>query len=136
METVTEGLNHSVHYGSACHGADQRLPVRRSRRRLDRGAGQQLRYRYRYRRTRSGRSNSFTGPGNKDVDFRIGRAFHIRERYGFAIVGEAFNLFNFTNIYTVNTTDYNYSAAGSGVCAGHTNGCLVGKSRFLCAADV
>ena len=78
-----------------------------------------------------GERNSFTGPGNKDVDFRIGRAFRVRERYSFTIVGEAFNLFNFTNIYTVNTTEYNYSAAGSGVCAGHANGCLVANPAFF-----
>jgi hypothetical protein len=78
-----------------------------------------------------GERNSFTGPGNKDVDFRIGRDFRIRERYSFRIVGEAFNLFNFTNIYSVNTTEYNYSAAGSGVCAGHTNGCLVANPAFF-----
>ncbi len=78
-----------------------------------------------------GERNSFTGPGNKDVDFRIGRDFRFRERYTFRIVGEAFNLFNFTNIYTVNTTEYNYSAVGSGVCAGHANGCLVANPAFF-----
>ncbi|HLJ46891.1 MAG TPA: TonB-dependent receptor [Bryobacteraceae bacterium] len=75
--------------------------------------------------------NSFTGPGYKDVDFRIGRQFAIAERYRLSFVGEAFNLFNFTNIYTVNNTEYNYSAAGSGVCAGHTNGCLVANPAFF-----
>jgi outer membrane receptor protein involved in Fe transport len=75
--------------------------------------------------------NSFNGPSNKDVDVRIGRNFPIRERYVFSIVGEAFNLFNFTNIYSVNTTEYNYSAAGSGACAGHTNGCLVANPAFF-----
>jgi hypothetical protein len=78
-----------------------------------------------------GTRNSFTGPGNKDVDFRIGRRFSFLERYTFSIVGEAFNLFNFTNIYSVNNTQYNYSAAGSGVCASHTNGCLVANPAFF-----
>ncbi|MBZ5601246.1 MAG: TonB-dependent receptor [Acidobacteriia bacterium] len=56
-----------------------------------------------------GDRNSFTGPGNKNVDFRIGRTFEFRERYRFTLVGEAFNLFNFTNIYSVNSTEYNLS---------------------------
>ena len=68
--------------------------------------------------------NSFTQPNIKDVDFRIGRTFTFRERYKFSILGEAFNLFNFTNIYQVNYTEYNYAAAGSGACAGHTNNCV------------
>ncbi len=75
--------------------------------------------------------NAFTGPGFKDLDFRISREFAIRERLRLLLVGEAFNLFNFTNIYTVNTTEYNYSAAGSGVCAGHANGCLVANPAFF-----
>src|SRR5581483_3986038 len=78
-----------------------------------------------------GDRNSFTGPGNKNVDFRIGRTFSFLERYKFTIVGEAFNLFNFTNIYSVNTTEYNYTAANSGVCAGHSNGCLVANPAFF-----
>jgi len=69
--------------------------------------------------------NSFTLPGIKNVDLRIGRTFTFLERYKFSILGEAFNLFNFTNVYQVNFTEYNYAAAGSGACAGHTNNCVV-----------
>jgi hypothetical protein len=68
--------------------------------------------------------NSFTYPSTKDVDFRIGRTFSFNERLKFSILGEAFNLFNFTNIYQVNLTEYNFAAAGTGVCAGHTNACV------------
>ena len=75
--------------------------------------------------------NAFTGPGYKDVDFRISRDFSFRERVRLSLVGEAFNLFNFTNFYTINNTEYNYSAAGSGACAGHTNGCLVANPAFF-----
>jgi hypothetical protein len=71
------------------------------------------------------------GPGLATVDFRIGREFKINERVRFSVLGEAFNLFNFTNIFSVNTTAFNYSAAGSGACAGHTNGCLVANPTFL-----
>ncbi len=68
--------------------------------------------------------NSFTLPSTKDIDFRIGRTFSFTERLKFSILGEAFNLFNFTNIYSVNFTEYNFAAAGTGVCAGHTNACV------------
>ena len=78
-----------------------------------------------------GPRNTVTGPGYGNVDFRIGRAFVIHERFKLAFVGEAFNVFNFTNIYTVNNTQYNFSAAGAGVCAGHTNACLVANPSFL-----
>jgi hypothetical protein len=75
--------------------------------------------------------NPFDGPGYKNVDFRIGRTFSFTERLKLSLVGEAFNIFNFTNFFTVNNTQYNYSAAGSGVCSGHTNNCLVANPSFL-----
>jgi hypothetical protein len=46
-----------------------------------------------------------------------------------SFVGEAFNLFNFTNFFSVNSTQYNFAAAGSG--AGHTNACLVANPAFF-----
>jgi hypothetical protein len=70
------------------------------------------------------------GPGLTTVDFRIAREFRLFEKVRFSVLGEAFNLFNFTNVFSVNTTAYNYSAAGSGACAGHTNGCLVANPAF------
>jgi hypothetical protein len=69
--------------------------------------------------------NAFTQPNIKDLDFRISRTFTIKERFKLSVLGEAFNIFNFTNIYQVNYTEYNYTAAGTGVCAGHTNNCVV-----------
>jgi hypothetical protein len=75
--------------------------------------------------------NSITGPGYKNVDFRIGRQFTFRERYKLQLLGEAFNLFNHTNIASVNTTAFNYAGAGSSFCAGHTNGCLSPNAAFL-----
>ena len=69
--------------------------------------------------------NIFNYPSTKSLDFRISRTFPIKERLKFSILGEAFNLFNFTNIYGINLTEYNYAAAGSGACAGHTNNCVV-----------
>jgi hypothetical protein len=75
--------------------------------------------------------NAYTGPGFWDVDFRIGRDFAIREKMKLSIIGEAFNLFNHTNIFGVNSTEFNYTAAGSGACAGHSNGCLVPNPTFF-----
>jgi len=75
--------------------------------------------------------NAYTGPSNKLVDFRISRSFAITERFRFNLVCEAFKLFNFTHLSSVNTTAYNYSAAGSGACAGHTNGCMVRNPVFF-----
>ncbi len=75
--------------------------------------------------------NAFTGPGLANVDFRIGRDFRMGEKIRLSLQGEAFNLFNFTNFFTVNSTQYNYTAAGSGVCAGHTNNCVVANPAFL-----
>jgi len=53
--------------------------------------------------------NSFKGPGLADVDFRISRSFTFKDRIKFSVLGEAFNLFNFTNIYTVSAIEYNLS---------------------------
>lgn len=75
--------------------------------------------------------NADRGPGAGNVDVRVGRNFRITERLRLSVAAEAFNVFNFTNFYTVNTQQYNLTAAGSGVCAGHTNGCLVPVSTYL-----
>ena len=75
--------------------------------------------------------NAFTGPGLANVDFRIGREFMIHERMRLSFIGEAFNVFNFTNFFAVNSTEFNFSAAGAGVCAGHTNGCVALNPAFL-----
>jgi hypothetical protein len=74
--------------------------------------------------------NSFTGPGLENIDFRISREFRIREIARLSFHGEAFNLFNHTNFFSVNTTQYNFTAAGSGVCSGHTNGCVAANPAF------
>ena len=37
-----------------------------------------------------------------------------RERVKLSLLGEAFNVFNHTNVFTVNTQQYTYTAAGSG----------------------
>jgi hypothetical protein len=73
-------------------------------------------------------------PNLYNTDFRIAREFRVRERYRLALVGEAFNLFNHTLITNVGPGSppnaFSYSAAGSGVCSGHTNGCVVPNPSF------
>jgi hypothetical protein len=74
--------------------------------------------------------NSYTLPNYTTVDFRLGRGFSFMEKYRLNFMADAFNLFNSTIVGGVNTTAYTYSKPGSGVCAGHTNGCLVPSSSF------
>ena len=69
--------------------------------------------------------NAFTAPGFHDVDFRLGRQFAVTERFRLSLIGEAFNLFNHTNVSSVSTTAFSYVAPGSGACAGHANACFV-----------
>jgi len=68
--------------------------------------------------------NAFRIPNASNVDFRIGRQFTFTERLKLSLIGEAFNLFNHTNVSGVNISAFTYVAAGSGVCAGHTNACF------------
>jgi hypothetical protein len=79
--------------------------------------------------------NVYFGHNLYNEDLRITRDFAIREKYHFQILGEAFNLFNHTNISSVNGTAFNFTAVGSGACttalAGSTNGCLVPNAAFL-----
>ena len=75
--------------------------------------------------------NSFTSPGFHNVDFRIGRQFPITERLRLSLIGEAFNLFNHTNVSGVFNTGFSYVGAGSGACAGHTNACYVPNPLFM-----
>jgi hypothetical protein len=75
--------------------------------------------------------NPYYAPGFHDVDFRLARQFAFGERVKLALMGEVFNLFNHTNISSVNTTAFTYSAAGSGLCAGHTNACMVPSPTFM-----
>ena len=60
----------------------------------------------------------------------MGRAISFREKYALNFTIDAFNLFNSTIVGGVNTTAFSYTGAGSGVCTGHTNGCLSPISTF------
>lgn len=57
--------------------------------------------------------NDYNMPGFHNVDFRLARQFPITERIKLALMGEAFNLFNHTNVSSVNTTAFYYLAPGS-----------------------
>lgn len=77
--------------------------------------------------------NVFIGPGLRNVDFRIMREFQVYERARLQFIGEAFNIFNHTNITSVNGTALNYVAPGGAGCSATlgANGCLVPNAAFL-----
>jgi hypothetical protein len=68
------------------------------RRATDRRCGEQLGTALSSARFPGAVRNAFTGPSFQNVDLRIGREFRLTERMKLAFIGEAFNLFNFTNI--------------------------------------
>jgi hypothetical protein len=79
--------------------------------------------------------NVYFGHPLSNVDFRVMRQFTVMEKYHLQMLAEAFNLFNHTNISSVNTTAFNYVAAGSGACttaiAAGANGCLTPSPTFM-----
>jgi hypothetical protein len=50
--------------------------------------------------------NAFQMPRTANVDLRLEKGFHIREKMDFVITGDAFNALNRNNITSVNTTIY------------------------------
>jgi hypothetical protein len=50
--------------------------------------------------------NSTYGPGNIRWDLRIGREFHVNERFAFELLGEGFNLINHSNFFGNNYNLY------------------------------
>jgi len=58
--------------------------------------------------------NSFYAPGFHNIDMRLARQFAIGERVKLSLMGEAFNLFNHTNVSQVNyTAAFFYLGAGA-----------------------
>jgi hypothetical protein len=74
--------------------------------------------------------NPSTLPRYTNIDFRMGRSISFREKFRLNFTVDAFNLFNATIIGQANLTAFNFSKAGAGACAGHTNGCLVPSSSY------
>ena len=80
----------------------------------------------------------YVGPGFNDVDFRLARQFSISERVKLSLLGEVFNIFNHTNIASVNTTAFTYLASGASTtingasikCPG-ANSCMVPSPSFF-----
>jgi len=83
--------------------------------------------------------NVYVGHPLYNTDFRIMRDFTIMDKYHLQFLGEAFNIFNHTNITTViGNYSYNFTNVGTGACssslASGTNGCLVPNASFLTPA--
>jgi hypothetical protein len=61
--------------------------------------------------------NFFKQPSIWYADLRISRRFHIKESMNFELLAEGFNIFNRTQVTSVNNTLYNISTSGSNVIA-------------------
>ena len=67
--------------------------------------------------------NAFRGPGNWNLDFSILKTFALTERFKLQLRGEAYNIFNHSNLYIVNsntdvsvyTPSTNYVTAQKGI---------------------
>ncbi|MBV8847750.1 MAG: TonB-dependent receptor [Bryobacterales bacterium] len=78
--------------------------------------------------------NNYYLPNIYNVDFRIAREIRFTERMRLSLVGEAFNLFNHTIITGIGPgsppNSFNFTNAGAGACAGHSNACIVPNASF------
>ncbi len=57
--------------------------------------------------------NQYTTPSIYELDMRLGRVIRFGERYRLSLFAEGFNLFNRSNVQSVNNTLYAYSNAGT-----------------------
>ncbi|MGH9928897.1 MAG: TonB-dependent receptor [Pyrinomonadaceae bacterium] len=58
--------------------------------------------------------NQFTTPSVYQFDVRLTRAIRLGEKMRIKLIGEAFNIFNRSNVVLVNTTFFNYSGGSAG----------------------
>ena len=65
--------------------------------------------------------NQFTSPGIYQIDLRVGRIIRFGERYRLSLFAEGFNIFNRSNVQTVNNTLYAFSTTGGGRLTSTTN---------------
>jgi hypothetical protein len=57
--------------------------------------------------------NGFTTPSIYILDSRVTKSFKFGEKYQLSLIGEAFNLFNRSNIATVNTGRYGIASSSA-----------------------
>ncbi|HLY59461.1 MAG TPA: TonB-dependent receptor [Terriglobia bacterium] len=62
---------------------------------------------------RIGGRNGFIMPGTQNLDFRLSKAFPIKEKVNLEFLAEAFNLFNHFNATGVNSTAYSVTTSGT-----------------------
>jgi hypothetical protein len=78
--------------------------------------------------------NNYYLPNLYNTDFRIARDLRFGERVRLSLVGEAFNIFNHPLITGVGPgsppNSFNFTNAGTGLCAGHANACIVPNPSF------
>jgi hypothetical protein len=65
--------------------------------------------------------NEFSTPAAYIVDLRLGRTIKFGERYGCTFFVEGFNIFNTSNVLTVNQALYAFSTTGGGRLTQTTN---------------
>jgi hypothetical protein len=78
-------------------------------------------------------NNYFKQPPIKYVDLRVSRRFSITEKAKLELIGEAFNIFNRTQVTSVNNTIYNIAISGTQVNAtfNPTFGQITGSDGFF-----
>jgi outer membrane receptor protein involved in Fe transport len=75
--------------------------------------------------------NAFKQPNIWYVDMRLSRRFRITEGTNIEVLGEAFNLFNRTQVTGVNRTFYNFASnTSSPACPGGLTQCLIFNEPF------
>jgi len=67
--------------------------------------------------------NFYNLPSMYQVDFRIARDFPITEKVRMQVLGEAFNLFNHTNVFGQNSTAYYFDAVNTSTSTTTANYC-------------
>jgi len=67
--------------------------------------------------------NTYRLPRTQVVDLRISKKFTFAERFGFEVIGQAYNLFNHVNDTSANNTGYIISTSGTTTTASGTVAC-------------
>jgi outer membrane receptor protein involved in Fe transport len=73
--------------------------------------------------------NQFTSPAVYQFDMRLTRAIRLTEKMKIRLIGEAFNIFNRSNVVLVNNTFFNYSGGTTGVLTAPTAVTAFGTPR-------